>query len=278
MKLDLGQLGELDVVSTAGFRTRVLLPSLSLAFDMGLCDDAALACQHVFLSHTHMDHMSAVWQHATLQHFAARRPGTYGVPHMFAEPLHAHFESCEALDRGGEIRRTVLPVGPGASFHVRPDLRVVPFSTEHRVPSYGYALVRTKRKLKEEYRTATGPELAALRMKGVPIDEPVETVEFAYSGDTRIEGVAGELARAAKVLVMECTYVADVSIAQARGHGHVHLEEIAANATMFNKVEKLVLMHFSLRHRATRIVAEAQRALPDHLYDRTVLAIDGDGT
>lgn len=33
-------------------------------------------------------------------------------------------------------------------------------------------------------------------------------------------------------------------------------------------------MHFSKRHKAHEIVAQAQRALPTHLYDRTTLTLD----
>lgn len=276
MQLDLGKtLGVLDVVSVAGLRTRVALPGLSLAFDMGHCDDVALASQHVFLSHTHMDHMNGVWQHATIQHFAARRVGTYGIPHMFVGALHDYFRACEALDCGGEVARNVVPVGDGARVRLRPDLHVVPFPTSHRVPSFGYALVSTKRKLKEEFRTASGVELSELRGRGVEIDDLVETVEFAYSGDTRIEGVAGEIARAAKTLVLECTYVGDgVPVEKARQHGHVHLDEIGAHPELFAKTERLVLMHFSKRHKAHEIIAQAQRALPSHLYDRATLTLD----
>lgn len=276
MLLDLGKtLGTLDVVSVAGLRTRVALPGLGVVFDMGHCDDVSLAAQHVFLSHTHMDHMNGVWQHATIQHFAARRVGTYGVPYMFVDALHAYFRACEGLDCGGEVGRNVLAVGPEARFRLRPDLHVVAFPTSHRVPSFGYALVSTKRKLKEDYRGASGAELGALRGRGVEIDEVVETVEFAYSGDTRIEGVAGEIARAAKTLVLECTYVGDgVPVAKAREHGHVHLDEIGAHPELFAKTENLVLMHFSKRHKAHEILAQAQRVLPTHLYDRTAFTLD----
>lgn len=279
MQLDLGKtLGTLDVISVAGLRTRVALPGLGVVFDMGHCDDVSLAAQHVFLSHTHMDHMNGVWQHATIQHFAARRVGTYGVPHMFVGALHDYFRACEALDCGGEVARNVVAVGEGARVRLRSDLYVVPFSTEHRVPSFGYAIVSTKRKLKAAYRTASGVELGELRGRGVEIDEVIETVEFAYSGDTRIEGVAGQLARAAKTLVLECTYVgADVSVEKARNHGHVHLDEIAANHELFAKTENLVLMHFSKRHKAHEIVGHAQRALPPSLYDRTALTLDSHG-
>lgn len=276
MHIQLGpDLGVLDVVSVAGLRTRVALPQLRVVFDLGWCDDVALAAQHVFLSHTHMDHMNGVWQHATIQHFAARRVGTYGVPHAFVEPLHAYFRACEALDCGGEVARNVYAVGPGAAFQLRPDVRVVAFPTEHRVPSSGYALVGVKRKLKPEFSGASGVELSELRGRGVAIDDARETVEFAYSGDTRVEGVAGALARSAKTLVMECTHVGpDVTVADARRHGHVHLDEIAGNVALFDKVERLVLMHFSKRHKAHEIVAAAQRALPAHLYDRTTLVVD----
>lgn len=269
-------IGTLDVVSVAGMHTRVALPDLGCVFDLGLCDEVALRARHVFLTHTHMDHMSGVWQHATLQQFAAQRSGIYHLPNGFFHLLERFLDAAELLDCSeSPLRRQPHGMGHGASVSLRDDLRVVAFRTDHRIPSLGYAVVRMVRKLKAEYRGMQGKELAWLRQKGVGLYEYIETVEFAYTGDTRIEVLAQPLVRAAKVLVMECTYLgSEVTVEQARRNGHIHLDEIAGNVSALDKVERVVLMHFSKRHKAQQIIAEAQKALPSHLYDRTRLVVE----
>lgn len=54
--------------------------------------------------------------------------------------------------------------------------------------------------------------------------------------------------------------------------GHIHLEDIAARADMFDN-EAIVLMHFSARHHANDIVEAVQATLPPDLASRVWLAL-----
>lgn len=47
----------IEGLSIAGHETCVILPSLSLAFDIGKCPQRAVSQQFLFISHAHMDHI-----------------------------------------------------------------------------------------------------------------------------------------------------------------------------------------------------------------------------
>jgi ribonuclease Z len=126
------------------------------------------------------------------------------------------------------------------------DLHVHALPTVHRVPSVGYALVQTRRKLKQEYLGLPGREIALLK-KTVEITNNTETVLFAYTGDTTIEGVLQHSKfLEAEVLVTECTFIDDtVDEKTAIERGHIHLDQLVEHQDKIKGI--LVLTHFSPR-------------------------------
>jgi len=111
-----------------------------------------------------------------------------------------------------------------------------------------------------------------LRKSGRTITSEMACVEFAFSGDTRIEGLLeNPQALNAKRLVMEATFLDDrVSVEKARAVGHIHLHEIAQHAQAFT-CEHLVLTHFSLRYHRQQAWDMIRAALPEDLVERTAI-------
>jgi len=81
--------------------------------------------------------------------------------------------------------------------------------------------------------------------------------------------------RRARVLVLESTFVDDrISVAETRERGHVHLDEIAERADLFEN-EAIVLHHFSARFRAEEILAALDARLPASLRERVIPVLNG---
>jgi len=72
---------------------------------------------------------------------------------------------------------------------------------------------------------------------------------------------------------MECTFLdEDVTIESAHKHGHIHIDEIAANADRF-KNKYIVLMHFSSRYSNDEIQRIVDEKLPLGLRERVQLLL-----
>ena len=72
----------------------------------------------------------------------------------------------------------------GDSVDVGEGYRVEAFATDHVVASLGYHLIRSVERLREEFASRRGPELADLRKAGVSIARREDRLELSYSGDT----------------------------------------------------------------------------------------------
>jgi len=144
------------------------------------------------------------------------------------------------------------------------------FETHHRIPSQGYVVTEERTRLAEKYRGTPGRELGRLRQEGADLDETFEVPLVAFTGDTRASVFDGDLlALKAQVLISECTFVnGDVTVAEARKKGHVHISELADKAYLFADVGTLVLTHFSKRHTNGDIEA-AIASLPAALRTKT---------
>jgi ribonuclease Z len=101
------------------------------------------------------------------------------------------------------------------------------------------------------------------------ITEPVEVPEIAFTGDTLIEVVEQEeVVRRARLLILECTFLDErVSVAESRAKGHVHLDEIAARAELFEN-EAILLTHFSPRYSSEEVRRLIREKLPPRLLER----------
>jgi ribonuclease Z len=290
------QSGAFEIRSTAGRETSVCLTRA--AFDLGVATQRSVHLAHIFISHGHPDHISAVPQHAARRRLMKLPAASYYVPPCCVQPLRAVLHAMAQLDGAPLVDPAQVvamlpsgtdPGGEGGSAEpavtevsIARDCTVRAWPTVHRVPSQGYTMWRTKKSLKPALAAelAAGRlstrQLGALRKDGQEIEDVSSACVFAFSGDTTLQAVLDhQPALDAEALVLECTYFDasrhPVSVAQERGH--VHLDEIAANAALFRN-RRLVLAHFSDAYSHQEITELVASKLPDWLRARTSLAFN----
>jgi ribonuclease Z len=218
-----------------------------------------------------MDHAGGVAFFVATRELYRLPPPTIFVPEDNAADFRALLDVWRRLDRS-DLACTIVGVGPGDRIDLGRGRCAVPFRSPHRVVCQGYALVSTRQRLDPEFADRDPGQLQELRRAGVTLTRPVEVVELAFTGDTSPEVLEREeIVRAARVLVMECTFLGDeIPPAQAREKGHVHVADLAARAHLLQN-EHILLTHFSGRYSPAFIAEEVDRVLPPELRARVTI-------
>jgi ribonuclease Z len=266
---------EIEAFSVAGFQTCIQLPRLGVAFDMGFCPRSAVKLPLVLVSHTHVDHAGAVVQHAALRGLLGMKPATYVAPRENEGQLRSLFDAWSKLD-GTEHAHEILARSAGEELPAGHDLVARPFFSPHRVPCLGYGLWRTIHKLKAELAGLSPHEIGRLKREGREVTHSVQVPEIAYTGDTLIDVLEKEeVVRKARLLLMELTFLGgEIDVAGARARGHVHLDEVAARADLFEN-EAIVFLHFSARYSRDEVLRQLDRKLPAKLREKVTPLLTG---
>ncbi len=268
--IDLGGM-PLRGISTGGIRTCLELPSWKLLVDVGAVDHHQVPANTVLITHGHLDHLGGIANHIALRELMGQKPGRYILPPAILTDVEDLLAVWRRLDKA-PLDAELIPLAPGETLELDRSRWVVPFAVDHRVVSQGYLLHSRTSKLLPAFEGLPGEDLARLRKSGQEITFDVNRVEFAFSGDTRIEGLLdNKEALTAKRLVMEATFLDErVGVDKARSVGHIHLDEIREHADAI-ECEHLVLTHLSLRYDRRQAWELIRRVLPADLVDRTVI-------
>ncbi|TAJ20602.1 MAG: hypothetical protein EPO68_06090 [Planctomycetota bacterium] len=266
---------EIEAISIGGVETCIELPEAKLAFDIGRCPHSAVNRRSVLFTHAHMDHLGGVAYHCATRALRRLPPPRYVVGRENGAALRELFAAWRKLDRS-ELEHELVEIGPGEEVRLDNGWFARPFRSPHRAPCQGYALWSRRKKLLDEHVGRAPAELARMRAQGVALEREVEQAEFAFTGDTLIEVVENEsVVRAARVLVIEVTFVDErVSVDECRSKGHVHLEEVAERAELFQN-EALMFTHFSARYRQRDILRALDARLPASLRERVTPLLTG---
>jgi len=257
-------------ISVAGVYTSLQVPELGVVLDAGIPIRSFATTDHLFLSHGHSDHASALGALLGIRGLV----GKHSPARVF---LPAEIESAvqEALAALGRLHRSdvsfeTVPMLPGDTLKVDRDLWVRAFRTHHAGPSLGYQFLKRVTKLKPEHQGLPGEEIARLRRERAPgIFEEVERLELAYATDTLAQVLeSAPSILESRVLILESTYLDPRrTVEETQERLHTHLDEIVARADLF-KNEALVLMHFSQLYGPQQVHDLIRQRVPPSLMER----------
>ena len=258
----------IEGVSIAGRESFYKVPAFHALLDFGRAPEDTVPFATVCLTHGHLDHAAGLSHHASRRLLDGLPAARVFVPEDAAADFEGWLAFAQRLERV-DYGLHVTAAQPGASFRLRNDLEMKVLPGRHRVPTVGYLFSEVKHKLKEEFAGLSGDEIAALRARGVEVAGRKEIPLLAYPGDCgpAVFDAAPELF-AARVLLIECSFLLSEDRDRARAYEHLHLQDFLDRADLFEN-EAIVLTHFSQRYRVGEI-REALRSLPEALAGRVI--------
>jgi ribonuclease Z len=262
--------------SVGGEETVIQAPELNVCFDIGRCPYFALTSDIVCISHGHMDHIAGLPYYLSQRHFQGMKPGTILLPQDLASGMDDLLKCWRQVERQGTPYKLV-PMLAEEIYEVRRDLAIRAVATHHGGNSLGYCVINVREKLKPEYLTLPGPQIAALRKQGVEIQYRLEVPLIAFMGDT----TAGKVfehddVRKAEVLITECTFYDAEHKAKAKAGRHMHVDHFVEILPLLEN-KHILLTHVSRRTGLRRARAILRRKIGEERMKNIHFLMDFEG-
>ena len=225
----------------------------------------------ILLSHGHLDHSSGVAYHISQRNLRRLPPANIYLPPLLFEPMERILKTWSEIE-GYESEYNLHSIDYDKLYSLQANFYFKAIPSYHRVPSNGYVLFEKTRKLRDNFKSLSGKEIAKEKKKEKNMFYEKYIPRIAFSGDTKIEFLLNnESVRQAEALFLECTYIDKVrTIEQTRHWGHLHIDEIVENAEAFRNTKQLFLIHFSPRYKVNTIYKTLKEKLPSWLYEKTI--------
>jgi ribonuclease Z len=269
------KIDDLEIIgySVAGEETVVAMPQLDVCFDIGRAPAQVIPINYVLLTHGHMDHAAGIAYYLSQRNFCGLIAGTVLAPQNLLESIETILSGWKHLD-GNNIPAKLVGVKSGDEYQVKRDLFVRVFPTKHSWGSVGYSLIEKRKKLKTQYTDLTGPQLVALKKKGVEIEYVLEVPIVTYLGDTKYVDFAQlEYIAKSRILIAECTFFLAEHTGRAEAGRHMHIEEFAELLKRMEN-EHIVVTHLSQRTGIPEARRILKKTLPADIYRKIILLMD----
>ena len=232
--------------SIAGESTCIAIPELDVCFDLGICPRAMLSMKHIAVSHGHMDHIGGLAYYCSQRWFQGMGEGTIICDARIAPAIEKMLAGYVDLERQNTPYK-IIPLKPGDEFMIKNNIFIRPVEVEHTVPTFGYAIVEKRSKLKDEFNGMPQEKLKELRDRGEQITRLLEVPLVAYLGDCAPgPWLVREEVRKAQIAICECTFAEEEHADRAKVGMHMHAEAIAEWLRVLES-QNLVLTHLSRR-------------------------------
>jgi len=254
--------------SRAAVQSYWRIPELRIGFDLGAQPWDFMGTPTWMVTHTHLDHVSALPVYVARRRMMKMEPPTIYVPEEAMEDVRRLLLIMQRLDRGRMICQ-LHGVKPQQEIELSREHVITAFATSHTIPSLGYLVWERRNKLKEEYFGLPGEKIRDLRLSGVPVTREVRSPILAYTGDTSPAGLDNfPPVYQAKVLITELSFIRP-SHRRERIHkfGHMHLDDMIERADRFQN-ELIICAHFSTRYHPNEVRRIVEAKLPACLRER----------
>jgi len=251
--------------SRAADGTAFVIPELGFAFDCGALIHHA-HMKEVFISHTHHDHCCMLTFHksrttvpniyvpaaavqfvrnflVTSQELTDMTP--YPEPERQLQPAYT-IKGCTPLD--------IHTIKRGGS-----NIEMVVIECFHKIDCVGYAFFDIRKRLRQDLVGTPKEELARLARSGENINEMTRIPLFAFLGDTTHEVFTrhGDLLFQLPIIIVECSFISDDEVANARRTKHMHWNELSVIVHEHPAIT-FILIHFSKRYTCDQIRSAIQ--------------------
>ena len=251
--------------SRAAVQSYWRLPELKLGFDLGGHPWDFMGTPTWFVSHTHLDHVSALPVYVARRRMMRMEPPIIYVPAEGLDDVKKLMLIFQRLDRGRQLA-DLRPVVCGDEIELSREHVVKVFDTVHTIPSRGFVVYDRRNKLKDEFVGLPGEKIRDLKLSGVAITREVRVPLVAYTGDTAPAGLDSYPdCFKAKVLITEMSFIREKHRREKiHKFGHMHLDDFVERADRF-KNELIIAGHFSTRYHPNEVRKILDNKLPPEL-------------
>ncbi len=250
--------------SLAGEESVVAAPEYNVCFDVGRAPQEVVSIDNICLTHGHMDHAAGVAYYLSQRTFIGNAPGRVIVHRSLAQPIQKLMDIWSDIE-GHPSPGQICGVEHLEDVDIRRGLVVRAFTVNHSGPSLGYSIIEKRHRLKAEFTGKSGPQLVALKQRGVEIEDRIEVPLVTYTGDTALGRFLDlDFVRDSRVFIVECTFFDHEHVVRARAGRHIHVEDLPKVCAAIPNGQ-ILLMHLTRR---------TDFRLAKHILERTLNSDD----